>query len=104
MIEHASLRPSRPIFAANWLILALLILPMTIIVPVALTDRPYLSLPGEGLSLQHFERLFASREWLSSFAQSGIIGLAATAIAVTFRGAATSGRWPLSARFPPAIP
>ena len=53
MTEHASLRPSRPILAANWLILVLLILPMTIIVPVALTDKPYLSLPGEGLSLQH---------------------------------------------------
>lgn len=99
MTEHASLRPSGPIFAANWLILALLILPMTIIVPVALTDKPYLSLPGEGLSLQHFERLFASREWLFSFAQSGTIGLAATAIAVTFGGAATIGCWHLSARF-----
>ncbi len=99
MTEHASLRPSRPILAANWLILVLLILPMTIIVPVALTERPYLSLPGEGLSLQHFERLFASREWLSSFAQSGIIGLAATAIAVTFGAAATIGCWQLSARF-----
>ena len=47
------------------------------VVPVALTDKPYLSLPGEGLSLQHFERLFASREWLASFVQSGIIGFAA---------------------------
>jgi putative spermidine/putrescine transport system permease protein len=99
MTEHASLRPSRPILAVNWLILVLLILPMTIIVPVALTDKPYLSLPGEGLSLQHFERLFASREWLASFAQSGVIGLAATAIAVTFGGAATIGCWQLSARF-----
>jgi putative spermidine/putrescine transport system permease protein len=99
MADHASLGPSRVVLAGNLVVLALLILPMTIIVPVALTDRPYLSLPGQAPSLQHFERLFSSSDWLWSFAQSGIIGTASTLIAVAAGGAATVGCWQLSSGF-----
>jgi putative spermidine/putrescine transport system permease protein len=99
MAEHAALGPSRGLVAGNWLVLALLILPMTIVVPVALTDRPYLSLPGHAPSTQHFERLFASGDWLWSFVQSGIIGAMSTFIAVAAGAAATIGCWQLASGF-----
>ncbi len=99
MAEHASLGPSRSVIAGSWIVLALLILPMTIVLPVALTDRPYLSLPGHAPSLQHFERLFASSDWLWSFAQSGIIGVFSTLIAVTAGTVATIGCWQLASGF-----
>lgn len=87
--------PSRWTLSANWLVLALLILPMTVVLPVSLTDKTYLSLPEHGLSLQHYARLFSSSEWLSSFGQSAVIGVLSTLIAVVFGVLATVGCWQL---------
>jgi putative spermidine/putrescine transport system permease protein len=87
--------PSRWTLSANWLVLALLILPMTVVLPVSLTDKTYLSLPEHGLSLQHYARLFSSSEWLASFGQSAVIGVLSTLIAVVFGVLATVGCWQL---------
>ena len=54
MSEREPIRPSRWTIGCNWLVLALLILPMTVVLPVSMTDRPYLSMPEHGLSLQHY--------------------------------------------------
>ena len=43
-----------------WSVLGFLVLPLLVIVPVSLTDRPYLSLPEHGLSLRHYEAFFAN--------------------------------------------
>jgi putative spermidine/putrescine transport system permease protein len=99
MTDAGAVGPSRAVKGLSWLILALLILPMTIVIPVSLTDRPYLSLPKQGLSLQHYIRLLTSSDWLSSFVQSFAIGAASTAIAVTAGSLATIGCWQLASRW-----
>ena len=55
--------------ALAWLVLSLLALPAFIVIPVSFTDTRYLSLPEEGLSLQHWRTFLTSREWLSSIWQ-----------------------------------
>jgi len=99
MSEHDAVAPSGLVRGINWLILALLILPMTIVIPVSLTDQPYLSLPKHKLSLRHYVRLLTSADWLSSFAQSFTIGAASTAIAVTAGALATIGCWQIGRRW-----
>ena len=42
---------------AAWLLIAFLFLPILVVIPVALTDRDYLSLPKDGISLSHFASL-----------------------------------------------
>ena len=52
---------------ATWLLLAFLFLPLLVVIPVALTDRDYLSLPQHGLSLAHFAALLQwDNGWLPS--------------------------------------
>ena len=59
--------------AVAWIMLFFLVAPAFIAIPVSLTSKTFLSMPYEGLSLRHYEKLFNSPEWLSSFAQSTII-------------------------------
>lgn len=86
---------------AAWLLLAFLFLPVLVVIPVSLTDRDYLSLPKDGLSLAHFASLLNWRAgWLPSILTSLGIALAssliATAVAVAFSIGAWVhvGRWP----------
>jgi putative spermidine/putrescine transport system permease protein len=95
MSARDPMQPSRWTLGANWLVLALLILPMTVVLPVSLTDRTYLSLPEHGVSLQHYARLFSSSEWLASFGQSAVIGIVSTLLAVVVGALATIGCWQL---------
>lgn len=84
---------------AAWVILSILIIPSLVAFPVSITSKTYLSLPREGVSLQHFQHLFTSSEWISSFGQSLLIAIAASALA-TFAGTlAAIGLWRLSGRF-----
>lgn len=84
-----------------WLLLAFLFLPVLVVIPVSLTDRDYLSLPKDGLSLAHFQSLLNWRAgWLPSILTSLGIAIAssivATAVAVAFSIGAwvQVGRWP----------
>jgi putative spermidine/putrescine transport system permease protein len=95
MSARDPMQPSRWTLGTSWLVLALLILPMTVVLPVSMTDKSYLSLPEHGLSLQHYARLFSSSEWLSSFGQSAVIGVVSTLIAVAAGALATIGCWQL---------
>ncbi|MFN4142383.1 ABC transporter permease [Aestuariivirga sp.] len=82
-----------------WVILLVLIIPSLVSIPVSVTSKTYLSLPWEGVSLQHFRNLFTSAEWLSSFWQSFVIALAASALATLIGTLAAIGLWRLSGRF-----
>ena len=42
---------------AAWVILSILIVPSLVSFPVSITAKTYLSLPWEGVSLQHFQNL-----------------------------------------------
>ena len=84
---------------AAWMILAILIVPSLVSFPVSITAKTYLSLPWEGVSLQHFRNLLTSPEWISSFGQSLLIAIAASALATLLGTLAAIGLWRLSGRF-----
>ena len=81
-----------------WIAICFLLLPVTIIFPVAFTDKRYLSLPKDGMSLQHFANLFSSDVWLGSVGQSLIIGIASAAIAVSAGTLCAIGCWRIGSR------
>jgi putative spermidine/putrescine transport system permease protein len=88
---------------AAWLVICFLLLPIAVIIPISLTDRPYLSLPVAGLSLQYYANLFTSTDWLSSFAQSFVIAVCAMAIATAAGTLAAIGCWRLGGRISDAM-
>jgi putative spermidine/putrescine transport system permease protein len=89
---------SRPVRFGAWAIVAFLILPVSVVIPISLTDHRYLSLPEERLSLEHFQNLFTSIEWLSSIGQSFVIALASTAIALVAGTLCAIGCWRVDPR------
>jgi putative spermidine/putrescine transport system permease protein len=88
---------------AAWVILSILIIPSLVAFPVSVTSKTYLSLPWEGVSLQHFHNLFTSPEWMTSFGQSLVIALASSALATFLGTLAAIGLWRLSGRFIEAL-
>ncbi|WP_206996968.1 ABC transporter permease [Trinickia mobilis] len=99
MKSERMLEASRGVLIASWIVMAFLILPIAMVLPLSLTDQAYLSLPRHGLSLSHYYEMFHSSEWLSSFAQSAVIGLCSTLIAVAAGVLCTVGCWLLGSRF-----
>jgi putative spermidine/putrescine transport system permease protein len=97
------MQPSRIVRSLGWAVICFLVLPITVIFPVSLTDRRYLSLPQDGISLEHYRNLFSSAEWLGSIGQSAFIGLVATAISVTAGTLCAIGCWRLSNRAGEAV-
>lgn len=94
---------SRLTGAGAWVFLAFLILPALIAVPVSLTPKRFLSFPKDSLSLRHFENLFTSPEWLSSFYQSAIIATS-TALFATVLGTLSSiGLWRVTSKYSEAV-
>lgn len=81
-----------------WLVLAFLVLPLLVVVPVSLTDTSYIGLPKEHLSLQHYEAYFTSPEWLHATWTSIWVGLAVAAAATVLGTAFSIGCWFLSDR------
>lgn len=81
-----------------WAIVCFLVLPITIVFAVSVTDRPYLSLPRDGVSLQYYRNLLTSQAWLSSILHSLIIAVASTIIATVAGTLCAIGCWRLSNR------
>lgn len=82
-----------------WLVLLFLVLPALIAIPVSLTPKRFLSMPKGDYSLRHFEHLFTSPEWMSSFAQSGIIAVSTALFATVLGTLASIGLWRITSRF-----
>lgn len=80
------------------LVLAFLLLPMAVVLPVSLTDQRFLSLPRHGISFAHYAALFTTPQWLSAIGQSLLVGALSTAIAVVFGTACAIGGWRLGTR------
>lgn len=93
-----TIRPAGMTRSLGWAVICFLVLPITIVFPVSLTDRRYLSLPQDAISFEHYANLFTSRDWLSSIGQSLYIGVFSTAIAVTAGTLCAIGCWRLSSR------
>jgi len=92
------LQTSGIVAALAWAVLSFLALPAFIVIPVSFTDTRYLSLPEEGLSLQHWETFLTSSEWLSSIWESFWIATVSTAMAVMAGTLCAIGCWRLSSR------
>jgi putative spermidine/putrescine transport system permease protein len=96
----------RPLFglsqrAIAWALLGFLFLPVLVVVPVALTDREYLSLPEHALSLRHFASLLDwDTGWLPSMLVSFAIALIASAVSVAAASAYAMGAWSLKGWWP----
>jgi putative spermidine/putrescine transport system permease protein len=93
-----TLQPGRSVRTLGWTVICFLVLPILVIFPVSVTDQRFLSMPQQGISLQHYANLFTSPEWLSSIGQSLVIGIASSAIAVTAGTLCAIGCWRLSSR------
>jgi putative spermidine/putrescine transport system permease protein len=83
---------------AAWVLLFFLVAPVLIALPVSLTPKRFLSMPKGEYSLRHFEKMFSSPEWMSSFAQSAIIGVATAVLATILGTLCAIGLWRLSSR------
>lgn len=82
-----------------WLLLLFLVAPALIAVPVSLTPKGFLSMPKGEYSLRHFEKLFTSEEWISSFWQSTVIGLSAAVLATALGTFCAIGLWRVASRW-----
>ena len=83
---------------AAWLILLFLVAPALVSIPVSLTPKRFLSMPEGEYSLRHFEYLFSSEPWLSSFWQSAVIAGASAALATLIGTLCAIGLWRISNR------
>ncbi|MDW4551558.1 ABC transporter permease [Defluviimonas sp. D31] len=81
-----------------WVLLLFLVAPALIAIPVSLTPKRFLSMPKGEYSLQHFQKLFTSEEWISSFWQSTVIGLTAAAFATALGTLCAIGLWRVASK------
>jgi putative spermidine/putrescine transport system permease protein len=86
------------VFAASWMIVLFLVMPVFVVFPVSVTDKRFLSMPEEGVSLQHFAKLMGSADWLGSIWNSFTIAAATTVICVVAGTLCAVGCWRLSSR------
>ncbi|PZQ95839.1 MAG: ABC transporter permease [Cereibacter sphaeroides] len=96
---------NRMLMALVWICLLFLFVPVLVVIPVSITNKTYLSLPTEGVSLEHYRSLAdPANGWTSSFFNSLLTAICtaivATAIAATFAIGAwvRSGWWPSTIR------
>ena len=81
-----------------WSVLLFLLLPITIIIPISLTDQRFLSLPQHSISFQHYATFFTSPRWLDSTGQSLVIAAVSTVLAVAAGTLCAIGCWKISSR------
>lgn len=87
-----------------WCLLGFLFVPILVVVPVALTDRDYLSLPQEAISFSHFEALADwSKGWLPAMLTSAVIGVVCAVIATVLGVTFAVGAWAAGGWFPSAM-
>lgn len=77
------------IFAA--IVLAFLVAPIIVVIPLSFNKSAYFSYPMTGFSLQWYELVFSSGEWRRAALNSFIVGLSATAIATVLGTLAAMG-------------
>lgn len=84
-----------------WAVLLFLFVPMLVVIPVSLTDREYLSLPDQGLSIRHYETLLSPQaSWLASIGTSAWIAIVAAAVATGLGAAYSMGAWSMRGAWP----
>src|SRR5437899_11444815 len=97
--ETLSQRLANIAFAAlTAVVLAFLVAPILIIVPLSFSSGSFFYYPLPGFSLRWYQDFFASPFWLSSVWNSLIVGSAAALLATILGTLAALGMW--RARFP----
>lgn len=81
-----------------WLVIAFLVLPILVVLPISFTDTSYIGLPKEGLSLQHYANYFTDPDWLNATWTSVWVGLVVATCASVLGTAFAIGCWFLSDR------
>lgn len=90
---------TRLVRSGAWIFLLFLVLPALIAVPISLTPKRFLSFPKGEFSLRHFENLFTSPEWLSSFYQSAVIATSTAILATAMGTLAAIGLWRITSKY-----
>jgi len=83
LIGKAGNRVLLPVFA--WLMIAFLVLPTLLVIPLGFTSSQFLEFPPPGYSLQWFETYFSSPLWIQATIRSFLVATA-TAFAATCIG------------------
>jgi mannopine transport system permease protein len=85
------------------LILAFIVLPLLIVVPMSFSPKDYLEFPPSGFSLKWYEEYFSSRQWIRATILSAQVALltavCATAVGLASTYAMIRGRGSLGAAF-----
>lgn len=96
--------PGWPLMVVVWLILAFLVLPCLLVIPMSFSDTAFLEFPPRGLSLRWYRDYLASPDWMAATAMSLKLALSTTALATLIGVPAAYGlallpkRWALSLR------
>ncbi len=75
----------------GWLVLAFLLLPILVVLPLSFSDSRYMSLPLGQFTLRWYEAFFASPQWLGALFNSFSIAVTSTVLAVVLGGLAALG-------------
>jgi putative spermidine/putrescine transport system permease protein len=89
--------------AGAWMVLTFLVAPMTVVMPVSVTDRRYLSFPAAGISFQYYVNLFTDEVWLSAIGQSIVVAVASTVGCVVLGTLCAVGCWRVGSRSSEAV-
>jgi putative spermidine/putrescine transport system permease protein len=88
----------RAAYAAAAAVLAFLLLPLVVILPVSFTSAEYLAFPPPGFSLRWYETFFSDRGWLAAGLRSlriaGVVTIAATVLGTLLAFSIVRGRYP----------
>lgn len=86
-VNTAPMRPRRqknvPVWLRAWnvVVIALLILPVLIVIPMSFSDARNFSFPPKGFSLRWYENFFSSAKWMDSLFASLQVGVLSAVIA-----------------------
>lgn len=93
------MRAARPLRLYTLGVVAVLVLPVIIVIPIAFTRGTFVSLPPQGFSLQWFETFLASPVWRAAFLRSFTVGFSTAALALALGFGATYALTRLSSRW-----
>lgn len=99
MMRHLSSTGRFALFGSAWLVIAFLVLPLFIVVPVSFSPERYLSLPSDEISFRHYLELVTDPIWRKSISDSFIVATSASVLAILLGTAAAIGCWRLSSAF-----
>lgn len=91
------------VLAGAWMVLAYLVMPVFVVVPVSLTPEPYLSWPTGAISGRHYINLFTNEIWVTAMAQSLVTAVGSALLATLLGTLCAIGCWRLASRFSQVI-